>query len=554
VKKLILLIYFTLMVTLLGNDIELRFVRDQLFQGTDATLSLRIKNKDVKDYEIVGIEKFEQLSTSSGSSSSFSSSVINGKRVSQRTVIKSYELSLLPLEQGEFEIYAKVKLKDGSTVESDKIKVSVKGNDAKQVTNSPLKLDTKLSKEEYYFGEKIVLIQNLMLKGISISEFAFRPELKYSNFVMEDRTSRDWDQQKVSLKDGRTAISLNVYKGIIEAMSSGDYTLKAKPFYVNEITGRDFFGNIVRTRKELTPSKKIKIKPVPGYSGSGRFQNVIGEKPVIETKLDDRDLDSDGTLSLTVKVKGDTNLDSLTKIYPKGSSDFIIYESSKSVVDKIVKDKHYAEKEFDIVFIPKKKGTLKLPQIEIDYFDVKTGKYSKAIKEGQEVKIKKIPDSDTKEEIAEENQEAKTDEVKVVEKKPEPKQEEVTIKSKSKKKAAGKINKILLGFVILQSLLIGFFIVRSKKKKKKNSKKRRARTDKILKMKDTVEIYNYVDDILKNGKDISLKAYSLSEIKEKLGEDITALEKLESRKWNDEKLPKEEKLEIIALLDKIIVD
>ena len=174
---------------------------------------------------------------------------------------------------------------------------------------------------------------------------------------------------------GKRGLEITLYQALLQANSSGEKFIKGGYVAVTESSPNDsfVFGSTSAPVYLGAKEMNVNILSLPAGKPVG-FQEVVGELKGDYSWNNDR-INFGESVVLTLKLYGDVNLDMLEKIVSNNFSDFNIFESSKESGEKIVNGKYYAEKNFEIAFIPKVTGKINIPAIKIPYFDTADKKY-----------------------------------------------------------------------------------------------------------------------------------------------------------------------------------
>ncbi len=331
-------------------------------------IQVKFLNEDKRDYKIEGIENLQILSKGTQSKYSY----INGDKTSEKidnyTVIAS-EVKNFPLS-----------VVTDKNSKSNTLNIEVQKESIQNISED-MKIETSIKdRDSFYFGEKIVYEENF-LTTVNINSIGYSRAPKFDDFSVKDLSpailTGNYEQSYFRAPSGKQGLKLGIYRGVLEANSSGEKIINSGQMAVTQSTGRrDFFF------EESTPPKyfggrniKVNILPLPTNKPSG-FQNIVGT-PEIDFSWSSDSVNYGQSLLLNVKIFGNANLDGLEKIVTKNLQDFNVYESLKSRDEKIINGKYYGEKNFEIALIPKKNGEVTIPEIAIPYFDtqMKTYKY-----------------------------------------------------------------------------------------------------------------------------------------------------------------------------------
>ncbi|MDX8334980.1 BatD family protein [Candidatus Cetobacterium colombiensis] len=335
-------------------------------------LEVSFVNEDKEKYKIEGIDNFDVLSR--GSSNSYN--VINGKTTS----MKSDVYRLKPKNDGEFTLKV---ITDNGVEKIVNIKV-LENKELDKVMVDRFTLQSNLPKEVYYFGEKIPFSENF-ISTVNISSFSQVKAPDFQDFSVKDITpynNNSYVQKQINY-NGKQAIDLTIFKGILQANSSGEKTITTGEVKVGQPT-RDFFyeNTTLVGGKDI----KINIKPLP-VDQPANFKDIVGT-----LKFDEiwkgKEVNVGQAITLTLTLYGSGNLSLIDKLPLESNNEFNVFQSVKSYNEEIRDDQYFNEKVFEIAFIPKKGGVEKTPEIIIPYFNTNTEKYEDIIIPSQDITVK----------------------------------------------------------------------------------------------------------------------------------------------------------------------
>lgn len=330
-------------------------------------IQVKFINEDKKDYKIEGIENLEILSKGTQSKYSY----INGNKTSEK--IDTY--TVLAKDIINFPLTVNL---IGKNEKSNTLNISVQKESIHSISDD-MSIETSINDgDTFYFGEKIIYEENF-LTTVNINSIGYTKPPQFNDFSEKDISPANlkgaYEQSYFRSNSGKQGIKLNIYRGILQPNSSGEKTIKSGQMGVTQASGRrDFFF------QQSTPPKyfggnniKINILPLPTDKPVG-FQNIVGT-PKLEYSWNSDKVNLGQSLVLNIKISGDANLDALEKIITSQFNDFNIFESFKGEDEKVENGKYYAEKSFELAFIPKKSGEVNTPEIKIPYFNTQDKKY-----------------------------------------------------------------------------------------------------------------------------------------------------------------------------------
>ena len=324
-----------------------------------------------------------------------------------------------------------------------------------------------LKRKSFYFGEKIPYEESF-LSFVRLNSFSQLKLPEFNEFSVKDLTNyqRNNYSQKIIEYNGKRALELELFKGILQPNSSGKKQILSSEVRVEE-EGIDYFSN----RLVNIPRKKIilDIKPLPPNKPAN-FKGIVGDVAVNE-KWSKTTGKIGEAITLNLTFYGEGNLELLDSLEIDGNNDFNIFQNLKDYKEEIRDKKYYNEKEFEIAFIPKKSGILKTPKITVPYFNTKTGKYETLTIQAKEIKVngKGTTTEQSITQTKKEETKAKTPEIKKEEKISKNIKESINVEflkaQKSKIKNPYKLAFGMIGILALIELIIIIFTLRKKRVK-----------------------------------------------------------------------------------------
>lgn len=409
------------------------------------TITVDFINSEKEDYKIDGLDKFQILSK--GSQSSYNA--INGKV----TTKKSDTYLLMPLESGNFTLIA-----IGKNEKSNSLTIDVKKSSEQSINNANIFLQENKLKKEYYFGEKIPFEENL-ISTVSIGGLQWIKSPNFDEFSVKDITGTNnqgnYEQELIRI-DGKKALKINLFKGILDANSSGEKIISTGQIAVTEDNGMNSFFN--QNPPKYLGGDKIKINILPLPEGAPKnFQNIVGNIND-ETTWSNDTIEYGSAVTLTLKLYGNGNLSSLQRIIPNENKNFTTYETIKDYTANIIDGNFNNTKTVEIAFIPKKIGKLEIPEIIIPYFNTVDKKYENLVIPSKVIEVTgEIPKEDK---IAVLNNNQLKDEKKI-----NIEIDQISIKKENTRNIY-KLSTFILGILnILQLILLIIFIKKNKNKR-----------------------------------------------------------------------------------------
>lgn len=339
-------------------------------------LSIEFIDSDANNYKVEGIENFEILSR--GATSKYYS--FNGKTSSSKT--KTYILKAK--RAGQF----KLQVVSGKEKSNDiTITISDSGNNNSNQQIEKFFISNEIPKREYYFGQKIPF-EETFTSTVNIRTFDIVKRPEFNGFSAKDITPNNNGTliQRKTRVNGKDGFQIILYQGILQANSSGEKFIRSGEAEVRE-DDYSSFGMMTLPKYIGNQETKISILPLPENKPIN-FQDVVGTlKGEYNWSSDKVTLGQ--AITLNIKLFGDVNLDLLEKILPiTDTKEFNVYESIKNSKEQILSNGNYwAEKSFEIAFVPKQDGEIITPEIKIPYFNPDTKKYEEYIIPSQKITV-----------------------------------------------------------------------------------------------------------------------------------------------------------------------
>lgn len=368
-KNIIRVILFLLLVSLSFSadaTITIQTSTNNVSIGESFAISVTSQgNLNGNDIVINGIENFEVI----GKSSSSSMQIINGKYSSETSI----QLNLMPKRSGKFILSGSL---NGKKSSSNSIVIDVSESTQGNSGSSEIISDGKLMflnssemPDKLYFGEKKPLIIDFYSK-YQLAQASFLEMPVYNGFVISELEK---EQAHYQIMNNERYGKYNLKKDVIQPVKTGNIKIKPYTFRVNYI---DDYGSM-GTKDFNTKSFSVNVVPLPEPVPEG-FKNIVGNIEV-EANTADKKINFGESITLIVKIYGEGNLDSVEKIYQENYEGVKIYQTLKEKKEEIQGGKYYAEKEFEVIFIPEKSGKIKIPELKLNFLNCKTGKYEEVI-------------------------------------------------------------------------------------------------------------------------------------------------------------------------------
>ncbi len=348
--KLFLISIITTVVAF-AQVVETTLSSSQIVAGDVAKLTIKAEGKDIEFPNITTIAGYNIIEQSNSSNIVY----INGHLTQSQS--KSYyfrptkDAKIAPLD---IKVDGKVYKSKELEISVVKPKASAKGQD--------VILEINATKTNAKVGEPIELKLIFKVKrGVQLSRVNIVPP-KLENFWAE--------QIRGEQKSTDGVYDIVTYRFLITPQKSG--TLKIPPTYVNvgkAVRGANsfndpFFGTSIRWQKIYSNEITINVEPLPNnLELYGHF--------LITAKVDKKVVNANEPLNLTIKVKGEGNLDDIKK-FDIQVPNAMVYNNEPKVYKRVVKGKHTGEFKQKVAIVAENNYTI--APIKLEYFDSKLQK------------------------------------------------------------------------------------------------------------------------------------------------------------------------------------
>lgn len=354
--------------TVLAEEAQFKLDADSLSIKTGVSTNLVITMVNAQSAEVAevrGLENFDVIS----SSESTSTQIVNGNVTKQKAIY----FVLMPKKAGQFTLQASIEY-NGNTYQTNELKINV--SESSSETGGEIEdlfIKTLLSDNEIYFGQKVALSYELYSR-YSIENYGFLDSINIDGFILNEVPQDELKGSYVYLGD-KKYIKYEARQMYLTPIKTGAFTIPSYNFQVNVSTGN--FFNSSKPFYFQTDFMELNVKPLPLENQPEDFSGIVG-KLDLESSYSRNEIDYGDSLTLRVTAWGECNLEALNKIIKDGLPGFAVYESEKSIQESIEDNKYKARKEFEVILVPETNGDIKIDPIYISYFDPESGSYKQA--------------------------------------------------------------------------------------------------------------------------------------------------------------------------------
>ena len=328
-----------------------------------------------------------------GEYTSSSVSIING-RVSAH---KKYHYQLKPVKEGNFIIPPAEVSFEGRVYKTAPLEITVSSAINPQVqkkgpapfgsfgrffneedfflkppqNEEDIDLDLKLSKKKIYVGEMLFADWFLYRPGLSLPSSLIKKAPRPQGFWVENLTDPGAPPPAPAQerKQGQTYLKQVIFRLALFPVRPG--LLKIDPLLVQlPLSSFSFFGPS-KILEKSSPGKTVKVLPLPSEGKTKFFTGAVGDFKISGQVSKNQILQHQPFVyKITFKGRGHPRLIQLPKrTWPGGLE---LYDTTSS--------QKFSEKEsvktFELVFIPRKAGDLKVPEWELSSFNPDLGIYT----------------------------------------------------------------------------------------------------------------------------------------------------------------------------------
>jgi len=538
-KLLVLTLYIMLLTPALSaqeTSFRLNANNLNLQRGVSSTFVLSIINaQDARVLNIEGIENFDVVSQSQSSSTS----IVN------RNVTRQLDIhyTIIPKNSGQFTLKANIQY-NNQVHETNTLQVNVSdGANNTGGSASDLFVNTIISHSEAYLGEKISVTYELYSRN-SIDNYRFTDYTAIDGIIARDMPEDRLRAEYVYV-DGLRYVKYEIRQLLLDPIRSGIYTIPSFNLQVNVITtdsSGSMFGSgpgslfgmgpgLINRSVPVylqTDAKQLTIKPLPQEGRPSDFSGIVGELN-LEGSYSREQVNYGEFLSFQATISGNCNLDGFRNISAGGIPGFTVYETLKNTVESVINSEYRVQKEFELVMVPERTGTLDVPPFSISYFNPVTEKYERATIPGISVEVT----GEMPRQFIGDGGSAQTviiDQVSYV----QPNDDYYSLRIKKED-----LYRLLIGIAVLLVLVVVTVLLVLKWKKQDQTLRNLYRQ--IMKAKDVNETYSLFNTMMKHCYSLSIKASSKNSVRYNLADaelaekTVDVMDYMESPKAHEEK-------------------
>jgi hypothetical protein len=243
-----------------------------------------------------------------------------------------------------------------------------------------------VDKRTVYENEPIVVEYRIFTR-VDVSSYSITSPPNTEGFFAEEIPLSDGPEVSEVMRDGLRYATAVIRRSVLFPTGPGLKTIEPLSIEAQVRLRRrasslfdDFFGgSLLGSNTPLVVSSapvEIDVKPLPAGKPAN-FTGLVGSLDVTAS-LDQREIDANEALSLTVRVAGEGNLRALPAPELDLPSDFEVFEPE--VTEDISRSSTgvRGSKSYEYVLIPRAPGTREIPGLDLGYFDVGSERYVSA--------------------------------------------------------------------------------------------------------------------------------------------------------------------------------
>lgn len=356
-------------------------------------------SEEGKKFKAPSFKDFNFLGQSVSQSSSYSTTIINGRVKTEQSIILSWYISLEATKEGTFTIPAATVEVNGKTFSSNSITINVtKGLPPSQNNNvqtpnfddydnitenisSNLFLNVSTNKTTAYMGEPI-FVYCKMFSAYDLNLKDFKPST-FDNFWNKELPMPQQIQAQKERINNKNFLTAVLDKRVIYAQKSGSLSIKP---YEATFQLYDGWGFPAGTKKVVSNTKTINVKPLPNNKPA-TFTGAVGSFSVSLEKNNVSETNTDQTYTITLNIKGTGNIGlfDVPKLNIPSTFENLTPETNQNT--KITENGIEGSIQVKYTFIPRVPGQYTIEPIKFSYFDYKKEQYFTISSDSIEIKV-----------------------------------------------------------------------------------------------------------------------------------------------------------------------
>ena len=348
-----------------------------MVEGDSFTLTVKLENGN--DMPSVDTSPLRDYRIVSGPSQSTNMQWINGKMSSTH----SLSWTMIPKKTGKQEFPSLNIRVDKQTFQSDPIKLTVvdrknaKKLSSNQVPQRKFFIEAKVNNPKPYRGEQVTITYTLYTKT-DLSGFDIHKLPRYKGFWSKELYSPNNLQLREAWVNNDKWYASVVKKIALFPTQSGVVNIEPLTAIVGvrERGSRGFgFGSLFSPSKEYTIATntlELDVKPLPPSPGKKSAAVGIWN---IQSQISSTSIAQDEAVTLKIILQGTGNVQAVDIqdiFFPR---ELEVFDPEVNVKQNEITDNISGVKTIEYVLIPRQSGEIKIPSVELVYFDLERKKW-----------------------------------------------------------------------------------------------------------------------------------------------------------------------------------
>nr|NJM01083.1 tetratricopeptide repeat protein [Desulfobacula sp.] len=357
----------------LGFEVTARVDKNMITPEDSVLLRIEISGGKA-DPDLSGITDFKV--TPRGTSSSYQ--FINGK--SQSTF--SYQFILIPLKQGTLRIPAIKAEREGETVFTEEILITVSTEKPAQGEVKSLFARAEVSDEKPFMGQPVIYSLKIFTSK-RLSGLGFENPLEFRGFSAKPVERDHTYTQTLS------GVPFQVTQADYVLFPSGPGVFTLDPAVLtaqvmvqsNRNPGRPsifndpfFSSDAFKPVRVVSNPVNIEVLPLPAYSGPAPFSGLVGRFD-IRADLDKTSLQAGESATLTLTISGSGNIMDAGLPSMDLGRNFKTYDDTPTETLTLTEKGYEGERVFKKALVPVHPGNYRIPPLVLVYFDTEKKAY-----------------------------------------------------------------------------------------------------------------------------------------------------------------------------------
>ena len=356
-----------------GFEVTARVDKNRITPEDSVLLRIEV-NGGKADPDLSGVTDFKV--TPRGTSSSYQ--FINGK--SQSTA--SYQFILTPLKEGALKIPSIKVIRDGETVFTQEILITVSEEKASPDEVKALFARAEISDEKLFMGQPgIYSLKFFTSKRISDPKFENSPGFKgFSVKPVEKENTYTQTLNGILFQviqvdyvlfpTAPGAFTIDPAVLVANVMVKSDRNSGMPSFFNDPFFSSDGFKPVRVRSNPVT----IEVAPLPAYQGTNPFSGLVGRFS-IEAAMDKTSLKAGESATLTLTLSGSGNIMDANLPAMDLDPNFKVYDDNPVETLNLTEKGYEGEKIFKKALVPVNPGHYKIPSVVLVYFDAEEQAY-----------------------------------------------------------------------------------------------------------------------------------------------------------------------------------